>query len=163
MSSKNALQLTLLAAADLAAGDLVVIGDVSASGNEKTKAMTRAELHKAVARFFVPIAAAGDLVATREYGYFKARIVCKIVGIDWTVGDLPQGDDALIFDLTKLGVAQARLVEIAEDADPYGQEIFNTAITLAVGDTVRLKVTQTGDEAPGAYLNANLIIEPIVA
>lgn len=162
MSSKNASQLTPLTSAELAAADLFVVFDISAAGALRTKTMTRAEAEKAFARYLAPMAAAGDLVDDREYGYFKARVACKLVGVDFTLQDLPEGGD-LIFDITKAGVELGKTTTIAPDDDRYGQTIFAAAVAIAVGDVLRVKITQAGATVPGAYLNANLILEPAVA
>lgn len=160
--SKNLSQLTAITAADTAAADLLYLFDVSEALGNRSKAMTRAEAQKMFARFYVPMRYVGELTDEQSFGYFLARINCKLVGIDWTIGDKPTGGDTT-FDVTVDGVEQAAVTTITEAGNYYGQQIFAQAINLDAAQAVRLKVKSAGLTTPGAWLDANLILEPRVA
>lgn len=144
----------------VAPDDALPFLDVSASGLLKDGMITVAEMRKALQRFIAPLIAFGQLEDEASYGYFKPRIACKIVGIDYNLGDLPVGS-SLSFDLTKGGTEQSVVTTIGPSDDQFGQVIFPTALTLAAADVIRLKVKSVGSGSPGAFLQANLIIEPI--
>lgn len=114
---------------------------------------------KADARYLAANIFIGSLADETLFGYFYAEKATKILGMQLASGVAPVGADVTVDIVNSSSVEQAKIATLAAGSRNQ-RTIFGSALELAAGDWVRLKVKSIGSTTPGSQLMANLICQP---
>lgn len=98
----------------------------------------------------------GTAVLNSTYGYFKANAPTVISRVQIACQTAPVGSALTLTLVDASGTSLGATASVAGGAE-YQETVINPPLSLATGDTLRLKVTAVGSGTNGGYLTVNLI------
>ncbi len=105
---------------------------------------------------------AGELTDEQIFGYYRAQADIDIIGMHLSAQSAPVGADVTVDVVFGASTEQSKIATLA-DGSGAQETIFGVALRATAGQVIRLRLKTVGSTAPGSWLTATLIVQPVSA